>query len=282
MSTELPTGAGRAPTGAGAGNRDDEDDERGDEEAGGLTEVLDAGLADAGDGREWERPRRGRARRLLGATLVTVVLIGGLGLWAFLLTGGTWPPYKGAAANSATGASRPVQTTTTTTTTIPPPATRGPDLAVPGSMNGSKAPTCVNGWETPDAGLTVQRDGFGIIETRMGITGTFQVVELRYFLGIDDTEWWYVKAYLTEDLDFRGRWLVERRPDGTTRIAAVAPYDTEGLHSPDWHWFDGKGPPGRYPSLPGTWAGTPYDFVAGSTGLIGGLPGDVRGCVAGT
>jgi hypothetical protein len=266
---------------AGARDRDDQDDPRGAGDAGAPTQLLGAPAADADEAAGWERPRRGRGRRLAGAALITLVLVGGVGLWAFLLTGGTWPPFQGAAANSASGTTRPAQTTTTAST-VPPPATRGPDMAAPGSMNGRKAATCVNGWETPDAGLAVRRDGLGIIKTRMGITGNFQVVELRYFLGADDTEWWYVKAFLAEDLDFQGRWLVERRMDGTRRIAAVAPYDTEGLRSPDWHWFDGKGSPVRYPSLPGTWAGTPYDFVAGSTGVTGGLPSDVRGCVAGT
>jgi len=212
------------------------------------------------------------------------VVIGGLGIWTFLLTGGTWPPFQGAKASTATtrAAQDAPAVTTPTITVAPTPATRGEDTSTPGSMDGRKAPTCVGGWKTPDAKVAVRRDGFDIIRSRMGITGTFQVVELRYFKDYDDTEWWYVKAYLAEDLDFQGRWLVQRDANGARRIAAVAPYTTDGLRSPDWHWFDDKGPAVAYPGLPGRWAGTAYDFVGGGTGVTGGLPSEVRGCMAGT
>jgi serine/threonine-protein kinase len=230
-----------------------------------------------------EAPRRRRgSRRVAGAALIASVLIGGLGIWTFLLTGGTWPPFQAAKATGTTLAPHVVPATTTGSTVAPTPPTRGEDTSTPGSMNGRKAATCVSGWETPDAGVAVRRDGFTIIKSGMGITGSFQVVELRYFKDYDNTEWWYVKAFLDEDLDFKGRWLVQRDAGGVRRIAAVAPYATDGLRSPDWRWFDGKGPAAAYPGLPGKWAGTGYDFVGGGTGVAGGLPSEVRGCMAGT
>ncbi len=67
---------------------------------------------------------------------------------------------------------------------------------------------------------------------------------------------------------------------------AVAPYDSEGFRSPDWVGFQYEAQDRRrraYPGLPGTWAGTPYDFVLGGAGLrIPGLPSEVAGCLAGT
>jgi hypothetical protein len=103
------------------------------------------------------------------------------------------------------------------------------------------------------------------------------VAEMRHFRGPDGSLWWYVKANRQGDRSFQGRWLVVRQPDGVRRIAAVAPYATEGLRSPDWRSFSGSGDAQRHPGLPGSWRGSAVDFVA-----AGGLPGEVRGCLAGT
>jgi hypothetical protein len=69
-------------------------------------------------------------------------------------------------------------------------------------------------------------------------------------------------------------------------VAAVAPYDTHGFRSPDWVGFEyesGDTTRKTYPGLPGSWSGTPYDFVVGGAGLkFPGLPDDNKGCLDGT
>jgi hypothetical protein len=66
----------------------------------------------------------------------------------------------------------------------------------------------------------------------------------------------------------------------------VAPYDTGGFRSPDWIGFQfdaADAASNAYPGLPGTWEGTPYDFVDGGEGLtFAGLPSQVVGCLRGT
>jgi hypothetical protein len=126
--------------------------------------------------------------------------------------------------------------------------------------------------------------------------GSFKVVEMRYFVGVEsppepdkpylqDIERWYVKLYDPRDPTFRGRFLVERRPFGSS-VVAVAPYDTRGFNSPDWHgltYESSDTEPKAYPDLPGTWSGVTYDFVAGGNGInLPGLPAELAGCLNGT
>jgi hypothetical protein len=132
-----------------------------------------------------------------------------------------------------------------------------------------------------------------LMASQMGVHGPFTIDEVRVFDG-PDVPWisephfdtvrrWYVKASLTSDRSFRGRWLVEFREPGREGISAVASFDSRGYASPDWHGFVGDGEPRAVPGLPGTWAGIDYDFVTGE-GDTGnrGLPADVEGCLAGT
>jgi hypothetical protein len=166
---------------------------------------------------------------------------------------------------------------------------------------------CVNGYTSPAEGDPIRKDGLRIlakalVEPADGRVGPddFEVEEIRYFEGpesppsereyILNVRRWYVKASLEEDGSFAGRFLVERRTFGAG-LAAVAPFDSEGFASPDWigFQFEGGDDPEAYDGLPGTWAGTPYDFVRGTTldrqeRVFGfpGLPVEVAGCLAGT
>jgi hypothetical protein len=151
------------------------------------------------------------------------------------------------------------------------------DLAQPGSVSGQPASTCRTGWQVPAPQTPLRIEPLDHIRAAMGVTGAFVVTEMRHFRGPDRSLWWYVKASRQGDRSFRGRWLVARQPGGAWRIAAVAPYATEGLRSPDWRSFSGRGDAQRHPGLPGSWRGRAVDFVA-----AGGLPDEVRGCLAGT
>jgi hypothetical protein len=176
----------------------------------------------------------------------------------------------------------------------------GPGMALEGS--------CVNGFTSPEQGDPVREDGLRILAQALGAPAGEQVVpddleveEMRYFEGPEsppsEREYiltvrrWYVKASLREDPSFAGRFLVERRTFGPG-LAAVAPFNSEGFASPDWIGFQYEGEDAdrqAYDGLPGTWAGTPYDFVRGKTldrqeEVFGfpGLPVEVIGCLAGT
>lgn len=129
----------------------------------------------------------------------------------------------------------------------------------------------------------------------MGITGLFQVIEMRYFTGPEVpwivaprspfVEWWYVKAQLVDDPAFRARWLVARRWEPHRQgIAAVAPFDTDGYHSPDWRSFIGEGPAHAVDALPGMWVGADFDFIVGDDPYVEhpGLPDEVVYCLDGT
>jgi Protein kinase domain len=153
----------------------------------------------------------------------------------------------------------------------------GSDLAQPGSFGGNASATCRSGWQVPAPQTPSRTEPLNHIRTTMGVGGAFLVAEMRHFRGPDGSLWWYVKARRQDDESFQARWLVVRRPDGARRIVAVAPYATEGLRSPDWLAFSGQGAARRHPGLPGRWRGSAVDFVA-----AGGLPGTVRGCLAGT
>lgn len=167
-----------------------------------------------------------------------------------------------------------------------PPPTRGAAMA-----------GCVNGWTTPPGDSPRFLQPLGIIRRTTDVGGPLEVVDMRYFEGPESppapdrgylqvVRRWYVKLYARDDLAFQGRFLVESRTFGRG-LAAVAPYDTSGFRSPDWIAFQfesGDVELRTYEGLPGTWSGSPYDFVrGGQRGLrIPGLPEDVVGCLDGT
>ena len=134
-------------------------------------------------------------------------------------------------------------------------------------------------------------EGLAILESYMGVTGPWTIIDMRYFIGpdapgiieprYDNVQRWYIRAELASDPAFRGRWLLEKRTDQILGVSAVAPWDSTGYESPDWTGFFGEGPPQNYLGLPGQWSGTPYDFVTGE-GDSGnpGLPPEVTDCLA--
>ena len=181
---------------------------------------------------------------------------------------------------------------------------RGPSPAKSPFREGVEAPTatvaCVNGWIIPTE--PEQRElPFHVIRRTMQVDGEFHVVDIRYFEGpegpptpkpyLSHVDRWYVKAWLKGDPSFRARWLIEERSFGSA-VAAVAPFDSEGFRSPDWVAFQYEGEDAErrsYPGLPGTWSGTPYDFVSGRDPATGkpafrfpGLPPEVSGCLTDT
>lgn len=167
---------------------------------------------------------------------------------------------------------------------------------------------CVNGYSSPAEADPLRDDGLRVLAKAIsGAAGgrvgpdEIEVDEMRYFEGPEsppsereyllNVRRWYIKASLGEDETFAARFLVERRTFGAG-LAAVAPLDSEGFASPDWIGFQYEGEDAErrtYDGLPGTWAGTPYDFVRGKTidrqeDVFGfpGLPVEVIGCLAGT
>jgi hypothetical protein len=154
-------------------------------------------------------------------------------------------------------------------------------------------PGCINGWRTPADGAPKRDEGVTILANYMGLTDPLVVDDMRYFRGPDpdnileprfeNLERWYIKATLSTDPTYRGRWLIEKRTDTILGVSAVAPYDTTGYESPDWSGFIGEGPPRAIAGLPGTWSGIQYDFVTGE-GDSGfpGLPASQSECMSGT
>jgi hypothetical protein len=190
-----------------------------------------------------------------------------------------------------------------------PPPTMGEAEVLPSTGPVKElAGECVNGYTSPAEGDPIREDGLRILAKALGEAADgrvgpedFEVEEMRYFEGpesppsereyILNIRRWYVKASLEEDSSFAGRFLVERRTFGAG-LAAVAPFDSQGFASPDWIGFQyevQEQSREAYDDLPGTWAGTPYDFVRGTTldrqdRVFGfpGLPVEVAGCLAGT
>jgi hypothetical protein len=158
---------------------------------------------------------------------------------------------------------------------------------------GLPSPTCINGWVRPAEGDPDWVDGLEILTNYMGLTAPLNVDDMVYFVGPDPenildprfehVERWYIKATLSTDPTYRGRWLVEKRTEDRLGVSAVAPYDTVGYQSPDWSGFEGDGVPRAVPGLPGLWGGIQYDFVTGE-GDSGfpGLPASQSECLAGT
>ncbi len=196
--------------------------------------------------------RRRLAVRLGSLVLLAAVVAGGLAVASRL---GYWPGRRQAGSAAAAGG----------------------DLAQPGSVSGGPTPTCATGWQVPAPRTPLRTEPLDHLRASMGVTGEFVVAEMRHFRGRDNSLWWYVKAWRSADPSFRGRWLVVRQPNGVRRVAAVAPYETGGLRSPDWKAFSGQGAPRPWRGLPGAWRGSPVDFAA-----AGGLPRELRGCLAGT
>lgn len=172
------------------------------------------------------------------------------------------------------------------TPTPPPTPTASPAAASPW-------PRCINGWTSPPKGDAKRDEGLEILASYMGLTDPLLVDDMRYFVGPDpdnildprfeNVERWYIKATLSTDPTYRGRWLIERRTADLLGVSAVAPYDTVGYVSPDWHGFEGEGAPRAIEGLPGLWGGIDYDFVTGE-GDSGfpGLPDSQSECLTGT
>jgi hypothetical protein len=196
-------------------------------------------------------------------------------------TGGGSPTIPSPLADGAT------QSTASPTPPAPP--------ASPPPTSGDATDTCANGWRTPPSGSQDWTRPLNIIRRTTGEAGSLEVVDMRMFVGSEsppsdkgyllDIERWYVKLYAKGDLSFQGRFLVEKRQFGAG-LAAVAAYDSKGFTSPDWvgfQWNSADRTRRIYPTLPGQWEGTAYDFVRGGAGLdLPGLPAEVAGCLDGT
>lgn len=197
------------------------------------------------------------------------------------------------AASSQPSTTPPIAAVTPGSPTSSPTPPAVPD--VPPPTSGVASATCVNGWSRPPANTPGFTDPLGIIRRTTGVEGPLVVVDMRYFVGPEspsstqgyllEVERWYIQLYAKDDLAFQGRFLVEARRFGRG-VAAVAPYDSIGFHSPDWIGFQYRSEetePKAYPGLPGRWYGTPYNFVRGGGGLkFSGLPDEVSGCLDGT
>ena len=226
-----------------------------------------------------DRPERSLRRLLISAFVCLAMLL-------FAACDGQDPP-----ASTATASSTPQLTSGSPTASPTPPALP----IVPPTTSGPPTGSCDQGWVTPKAGTPPYTEPLGIIRRTTGVKGPLVVVDMRHFVGPEsppsdkgyllEVERWYIKLYAQDDIAFQGRFLVETRTFGRG-LSAVAPYDTEGFHSPDWVGFQFESENTAvksYAGLPGRWSGMPYDFVRGGGGLkIPGLPDEVLGCLAGT
>lgn len=182
------------------------------------------------------------------------------------------------------------------TATASPPVSSPPSTSTPTPgpvAGGSPFAGCINGWTSPTPGSDAYDEGIAILGGTMGRVGPWTVTEMRYFTGPDSpgvieprfdiVERWYIKASLTDDPAFRGRWLIEKRTDEILGVSAVAPWESFGYESPGWTGFIGEGPPQTYIGLPGQWSGIPFDFVTGEgDGGQPGLPPEVVDCLVGS
>lgn len=152
----------------------------------------------------WPLRRRGAGRGT--AMLATVLLVAGLS------------SCDGGNEAGTTTARPPLPSSETSSTITAEPATTSRQA------NGAPGPGCINGRITPAPAEPLRTQPLDIIRSQMGVTGRFEVVEMRYFTG-PEVPWilaprppvvhrWYVKAQLVDDPSFRARWLVEKRsPD---------------------------------------------------------------------
>ena len=232
---------------------------------------------------------RAPARWLLGVLLSVLAsgLVGACYEEPVAIT--TWPPtYEPSSALPTRPAgqtpSAPVASLSPVPNASQPPE---PATALP---SGAPGAGCANGWITPAAGSREHAQALAILDEAMDTDGGWEILELRYFVGPDpladvpaEARYWYLRAALADDPLFRGRWLLVARDEVDRAVAAVAPFDSSGFHSPDWTAFIGDGPPTTYLGLPGEWSGTPYDFVTGVDGTERpGLSAEVVDCLGDT
>lgn len=174
------------------------------------------------------------------------------------------------------------------TPTLAPSASPSPTVAA-----GLPSPDCINGWTNPPEGSAERAEGIEVLSNYMGLTAPLDVVDMRYFVGPDPdwiieprfeaVEHWYIKATLSTDPTYAGRWLVEKRDEQRLGVSAVAAFETVGYESPDWRGFVGEGLPREVEGLPGLWGGINYDFVTGEgDGGFPGLADSQAGCLTGT
>jgi hypothetical protein len=185
-------------------------------------------------------------------------------------------------------------TTESSTTLIPGPTTisTAPVTTTTRPVGGDTAAGCVSGWTTPAPGTALRVEPLDLIRDGMGVTGNFQVIDMRHFTSPEVpwilaprppvVEWWYVKAQLVGDPTFRARWLVAKRSPVIKGIAAVARFDTTGYQSPDWRAFIGDGEPRAIEGVPGTWVGVEFDFTTGEDNEKPGLPEEAARCLDNT
>jgi len=197
------------------------------------------------------------------------------------------PTVSPTAAPTASPTPPPTLAPTPTATIAATPTATG----TPAS--GPPAADCIHGWTSPADGDAKRAAGLTILADYMGLTDALVVDDIRYFTGPDpdnilepryeNLKRWYIKAHLSTDPTYRGRWLLEKRTSTVLGVSAVAPWDTTGWQSPDWSGFVGDGVPRAIEGLPGEWGGIQYDFVTGD-GDSGfpGLPASQVGCLAGT
>ncbi len=230
----------------------------------------------------------------ISAALAVVSCDASTGATSAASTAGATSAASTTPASTTSTSSRPV----TTASTLPSPTQPALPQKSP-KTKGAPSDACVNGWATPPAGSPDATDPLGIIRRSTGERAAFEVVDMRLFVGpesppseppdgkayLQNIRRWYVKLYAPDDLAFQGRFIVEQRVFGRG-LAAVAPYDTKGFHSPDWRGFQYDSAdmqPRLVSGLPGTWTGVDYDFVKGGEGLdLPGLPAAVVGCLRST
>jgi hypothetical protein len=196
-----------------------------------------------------------------------------------------------AAPTTSSTAERPT-TDSSTTTSIEAPAMTCAAPTTTRCLDGEAVPGCASGWTTPAPGTALRVEPLDVIRDQMGVTGDFQVIDMRDFTSPEVpwileprppvVEWWYVKAQLVGDPTFRARWLIAKRSAAIKGIAAVAPFDTTGYRSPDWRAFIGEGEPRAIEGLPGTWVGFEFDFTTGEDNEKPGLPEEATHCLDNT
>jgi hypothetical protein len=126
--------------------------------------------------------------------------------------------------------------------------------------------TCAKGWYEPPPGSPYRTEPLDALRAAQdGLTGSFQIVEMRHFLGPGEERYWYAKVTLFARQPFKVRFLYRRGPG----VVAVAPFDTKGFAAKDWKGV-GRGARTAYPGIDGQWPGEPTAFT---------LPADLAGCV---
>jgi hypothetical protein len=208
---------------------------------------------------------------------------------------------KTAAPTTSSTAERPT-TDSSTTTSIAAPASTTNSIAAPATtattptttrrLDGDPVPGCASGWTTPAPGTALRGEPLDVIRDQIGVTGDFQVIDMRHFTSPEVpwilaprppvVEWWYVKAQLVGDPTFRARWLIAKRSAAIKGTAAVARFDTTGYRSPDWRAFIGEGELRAMEGLPGTWVGFEFDFTKGEDNEKPGLPEEAIHCLDNT